>query len=58
MTKRKLDKSKKTNIKCEHCKWWENKNYCINSNSSKFEQPTNYWIKCEQFEWNEKYNEG
>lgn len=63
MNKRPIDKSKKSNIKCEHCKFFEphyeindlkNHNMCINPISPKFGEGTcNYWNRCKRFEWAE-----
>ena len=52
---RKLDKSKKSNIKCEHCEAFDNDKLeggwcCIH------QVPKNYWNRCKQFIWNHKYN--
>lgn len=57
---RKLDKSKKSNIKCEHCKhileraivFLGEKNYLCNLSS----EPINYWNRCKNFEWHSKYD--
>lgn len=58
---RKLDKTKKSNIKCEHCKHiaerenvkpWE-KNYLCNLTGKQ----VNYWNRCKNFEWHERYKE-
>lgn len=55
---RKLDKSKKSNTKCEHCKYMieagfhGEKPYLCDLNSS----PINYWNKCKNFEWHPKYD--
>ena len=53
-----LDKSKKSNIKCEHCIHYEQRQSVdVNSN---FIMPyfckltnieKNYWNRCKQFEW-------
>ena len=55
-----VDKSKKSNIKCEHCAYW-NKNrschergyshlkYCGNANSGRIW--TAYWNRCKAFAW-------
>ena len=56
MNNKPIDRSKKSNIKCEHCRHW---NYetgfrgkgCINPDSPKYNQPTNYWNRCKCFEW-------
>lgn len=55
---RKLDKSKKSNIKCEHCKYmieagfYGEKPYLCDLNS----KPINYWNRCKDFEWHSKYD--
>lgn len=46
MAKRKVDKTKKSNIKCEHCEAWdfddeENRGWCCI-----LEQEKNYWNRC------------
>ena len=48
MNKRPIDKTKKANIKCEHCKYWGDKNKCEITNELK-----NYWNRCKQFNWKE-----
>lgn len=61
--KRVLDKSKKSNIKCEHCKYYQlvdsGKNYfgyndsygCVHAESPKYNRPVNYWNRCKHFDW-------
>lgn len=54
-----IDKSKKSNIKCEHCKWWclcftyseGVDKCCTNSHSEHYAKRRNYWNRCKQFEW-------
>jgi hypothetical protein len=63
MNVRPINKSKKSNIKCEHCKYYfhdkelpyENE-FCIINN----EGSTRYYKRCKLFVWNEtkKYLEG
>jgi len=55
---RTLNKSKKSNIKCEHCEWFfeteeTDNDYCscLNENSPKYEHNINYWNRCKCFEW-------
>lgn len=55
---RTVDKSKSSNIKCEHCKYWhwvkpngDNEYKCHNNESVKYKQDTNYWNRCKSFEW-------
>lgn len=56
---RKLDKAKKSNKKCEHCKHWGNDYSCGNvyvctcGESQFFFQKRNYWNRCKCFEWEE-----
>ena len=59
MNTKPLDKSKKANIKCEHCKWWynrksngDNEYFCHNPVSARYKMETNYWNRCKSFEWN------
>lgn len=52
-----IDKTKKSNIKCEHCNWWLYHNLCMNENSPKYNTQTNYWNRCKCFEWRKKDNE-
>lgn len=53
-----VDKSKKSNIKCEHCKYWGWKLpdgtrvfVCNNIRSIRFNKVTQYWNRCKSFEW-------
>lgn len=51
MAKRKVDKTKKSNIKCEHCEAWdfddeENRGWCCI-----IEKEKNYWNRCKNFIW-------
>lgn len=46
---RTVDKTKKSNIKCEHCDNWRCANY--QSYCSLTASPTNYWNRCKHFEW-------
>lgn len=48
---REVDRSKKSNIKCEHCRFWsgrpsETNQVCLKKNETK-----NYWNRCKEFEW-------
>ena len=64
MNKRPVDKSKKSNIKCEHCKFFiqdetantiYNHNECTSVNSPKYGKgKVHYWNRCKQFEWIER----
>ena len=49
-----LDKSKKSNIKCEHCIFLDKEkvNDCW---CSLHEKPKNYWNRCKDFEWDIRY---
>lgn len=51
---RTIDKSKKSNIKCEHCEYFKSFkdaiDICINKESSKY-GTVNYWNRCKCFEW-------
>ena len=52
VNKRTIDKTKKSNIKCEHCLYAdvnERRDYWC----SLHETPKNYWNRCKQFEWAE-----
>ncbi len=69
MSKRPLDKTKKSNIKCEHCKHYgntENRKMVYNKGYFIWEElPTcdlsgdakHYWNRCKRFEWADKYCE-
>lgn len=53
MNKRPIDKSKKSNIKCEHCLYADNdkktyKRWCAVHRIEK-----NYWNRCKDFKWAE-----
>lgn len=61
-----VDTSKKSNIKCEHCEYWNGKwdaqsfvNYsgdtCRCAESVKYGKTTNYWNRCKSFQWANKY---
>ena len=63
MSKRPIDKTKKSNIKCEHCMFFiqdknanmvRNNNECTNADSPKYgKSGLHYWNRCKQFEWAE-----
>lgn len=66
MNKRPIDRTKKSNIKCEHCKHWtgvstecwcEAMYACMNKESNRYKQATYYYNRCKQFEWPEVNNE-
>ena len=58
---RTIDKTKKSNIKCEHCKFYighpdtciaVNYNQCTNQDSPKYGMgKVNYWNRCKNFKW-------
>lgn len=56
MNTRPLDKSKKSNIKCEHCLFYDKptqydeKPWCCLHETEK-----NYWNRCKDFKWSERY---
>ena len=58
---RKINKTKSSNIKCEHCKHWNYNNddgsyantNCACKESPKYNTPTKYWNRCRGFEWKE-----
>jgi hypothetical protein len=49
---KKLDKSKKSNIKCEHCKYWNSAHNCELSGAHKW-----YYQRCKDFAWHKKYDD-
>lgn len=55
--KKEIDKTKKSNIKCEHCGFWNTKEnscnnyYCNCEDSPKYNTQTNYWNRCKNFIW-------
>lgn len=45
-----VDKTKKSNIKCEHCHYYDKDiSFCCNVNSPR--ENVNYWNRCKFFEW-------
>ena len=52
MNNRPVDKTKKSNIKCEHCKWWKKVDWNTNICEIK-KAETNYYNRCKSFEWAE-----
>ena len=62
MNKKPIDRTKKSNVKCEHCKFWcewsidgKNKDYyCKNPCSPQYNNQRNYWNRCKQFAWTEE----
>ena len=57
MNNKPIDRTKKSNIKCEHCKFWCEwsyyEYYCNNRKSKHYDNQRNYWNRCKQFEWAE-----
>lgn len=55
MNTRPVDKTKKSNIKCEHCLYADNPNkyygtyWCVVHQKEK-----NYWNRCKDFDWREE----
>ena len=57
-----IDKTKRSNVKCEHCKYWRNVNMgkvdrCTNPDSPKYDTITNYWNRCKCFDWKKEKKE-
>lgn len=48
---RPIDKTKKSNIKCEHCEFYKD-NECFCNSNVVFK--TNYWNRCGSFQWSSK----
>lgn len=51
-----LDKTKKSNIKCEHCKFCYNNPFMVSIISKPYkceleDKEVNYWNRCKRFEW-------
>ncbi len=56
MNKRPVDRTKKSNIKCEHCKHWCEENADVvwyAKNCAITHQPKVYYNRCKNFEWKE-----
>jgi hypothetical protein len=51
--KRTVDRTKKSNIKCEHCKYYTRNEYSRCVHPSKTGTFMNYWQRCKMFEWRE-----
>ena len=49
--KRQVDKSKKSNIKCEHCEGWDFDKKANNGWCCILEKENNYWNRCKNFMW-------
>lgn len=62
MNKRPIDRTKKSNIKCEHCKYWDTTDTCaslgycyfVGYMCSKHHEPKQYYQQCNEFEWKEE----
>lgn len=52
MPKRTVDKTKKSNIKCEHCQFYDKQIYCCQRNP-KVNLSIPYWRRCDYFTWRE-----
>ena len=55
MSKRPIDRSKKSNIKCKHClycdepmEYFEKYHCCLHA------KEVNYWNRCKDFKWSKK----
>lgn len=50
-----VNHEKTSNIKCEHCKFWIKAGYnngvCGNPKADNYDQMTNYWKRCKNFDW-------
>lgn len=56
MNKRPIDKTKKSNRKCEHCAFWLRCGAdfkCDNPESPKHNQMRHYYHQCRAFNWKE-----
>lgn len=64
---RTVDKTKKSNIKCEHCEFWRYLNLrpdpyahegfsCSNPDSPHYRTERDYYCRCKCFAWKERYN--
>ena len=51
---RPIDKSKKSNIKCEHCLYADKDKLIRDYWCSLHELPKNYWNRCKDFKWEER----
>ena len=52
MNKRPIDKTKKSNIKCEHCKFFD-RDLTTPSLCSLKDEKKHYWNRCKEFKWAE-----
>lgn len=53
MNNRPIDRTKKSNIKCEHCKYWSIDRTCKCKTSPKYDFYTCYYNRCKAFGWAE-----
>lgn len=54
MNKRPIDKTKKSNIKCEHCLYYDKPTECWKKpHCCLHVKEVNYWNRCKQFKWRE-----
>ena len=62
MNNKPIDKSKKSNVKCEHCNYFEKSNklrwgfpimVCTCNDSKWYLQERLYWNRCKSFKWHE-----
>lgn len=53
MHRKPLDKTKKANIKCEHCEYWDRGKLSFNYNEicKLTLQPKSYYQRCQKFKW-------
>ena len=52
MNTRPIDKTKKSNIKCEHCRYADRpKQWSDTWHCSLHQKEVKYWNRCKQFEW-------
>lgn len=55
--KRGVDTSKKSNVKCEHCKYWDYENISLDGSGNrcakcgKSGEVKKYYNRCKMFEW-------
>ena len=53
MSKRTVDRTKKSNIKCEHC-FYADANKCLRYWCVLHQKEKNYWNRCKDFMWGEE----
>lgn len=61
---RPINKSKKSNTKCEHCAWWDKSSDDHIFENGAWKYPCNnnkgykaYWNRCKAFEWKSEIKE-